>query len=182
MADYRQEEDASIPRGIRNNNPGDIKPEGAPWNGSVGDDGTFVIFSDMSWGLRALATDLVNKMTKDGLITIRGIVTKYAPYSENLTDAYIAAVSGELGVSADQVLPVDSTTIHALVRAVINHEVGDQASSQYISDADIDNGISMMNSGLQGLLQAAAAQIEDNPGKSLLIGLGVAIGLYYLFK
>jgi hypothetical protein len=182
MADYSQSADTLVPRGIRNNNPGNIKPEGYDWQGATGDDGTFVIFSDMSWGLRALATDLLNKMTKDGLTTIRKIVSKYAPPEENITDAYITAVSGELGVSADQVLVVDSPTVHALMRAIIDHENGDEASHQYVSDADIDQGISMVNSGLQGLIQAAAIAVQSNPGKSLLIAFAAMAGLYYLFK
>jgi hypothetical protein len=182
MADYSQSTDTSIPRGVRNNNPGDIKDDGTAWQGATGSDGTFVIFSDMSWGLRALATDLLNKISKDNLNTIRLIVTKYAPPSENITDSYISAVSGELGISADQVLTADAGTIHSLMRAVIDHEIGEDASQQYVSDADIDGGISMVNSGLQGMIQAAGIAIQSNPTKALIIGGVLLVGLYALAR
>jgi hypothetical protein len=140
--DYRGQ--ASLPRGIRDNNPGNEEVEtGVTWQGQVGADGNFIIFADTTWGLRALARDLTTKMTTDGLTTITAIITDYAPPSENDTASYIASVASDSGFGADDQLSPDQPTLHALMRAIVNHENGDDASAQYVSDADIDTGIEM---------------------------------------
>lgn len=148
--DYRSQ--TSLPRGIRNNNPGNIKT-GIMWQGAAGDDGTFIIFADDTWGLRAMATDLSNKISKDGLNTINLIISAYAPPSENDTQSYIDAVSSDTGFGPDDVLTLDQPTLHALIRAIVNHENGADASAQYISDADIDTGISMVSGSISQLFK-----------------------------
>lgn len=150
--DYRGRTD--IARGIRNNNPGNIKDDGTLWQGRVGSDGVFNIFQDTSWGIRALATDLSNKV-KSGNDTIRKIVYKYAPPSENQTEAYVKAVAASTGIGADQIIPITGDTLHDLVRAVIDHENGSEDSQAYVSDVDIDSGIAMMKPSLIQFFQAA---------------------------
>ena len=166
--------------GLRNNNPGNIKADGTDWQGNLGDDGTFVIFKDISWGLRALATDLANKINK-GENTIRAIISVYAPPSENQTESYISAVSSDTGIASEELLTIDQVTLHDLMRAIINHENGDSESS-LISDGDIDQGISMINANLLQLFDAAGIAIQKNPGTSTL-GLAFAVGLaWWIFK
>src|ERR1700729_2714164 len=87
----------SLPRGIRNNNPGNIKYDGTQWQGLTGQDGTadspgFNIFKDMGWGTRAIATSLVNMINK-GEDTITALISAWAPSTENNTTAYIDSVS-----------------------------------------------------------------------------------------
>lgn len=139
--DFRQDPDAQAYRGIRNNNPGNIKT-GIAWQGAVGDDGTFIIFADDTWGLRAMAKDLTTKINTDGLDTIAQIIAVYAPPAENDTAGYIAAVASDTGLDADGILQADPDTLAALIRAIANHENGD-AGSGLISDADIAAGIQM---------------------------------------
>lgn len=182
MADYRNagilntDGSGTVNIGLSDNNPGDIKFDGTNWKGNAGNDGTFVIFTDTTFGLRAVALDLYNKITNDGLNTITLIVNKYAPASDsNDVGAYIASMTADTGFGADQVLIADAATLAALVRAVINHEIGDTLSQQYIPDADIQTGISMM-----GLIAATAQQVNvaagSNPGATLLV-IGAAIGI-----
>jgi hypothetical protein len=179
----------NLPRGIRNNNPGNIKAEEA-WQGQIGTDGPFLMFQTLPWGMRAIATDLANKM-KRGLVTIRQIITTYAPPVENQTGPYIQSVVDDTGFSADQVLTMNVDTLAKLVRAIVNHENGETASYDYITDADIQQGISMMNSGLATLFKAAGvallATIEDPAGnvewgKVLIIVALVGGGIYLLKK
>lgn len=169
-----------LPIGIRNNNPGNIRP-GDAWQGAIGTDGGFIVFQDVSWGLRALATDLANKITVDGLTTITAIVSVYAPPSENDTQSYINAVSADTGIDPNAQLSLDTGTLHSLMRAIINHENGD-VPSQLISDADIDQGISMMSGNLQQLFTAATIAVQNptTPGGLLVIG-GLAL-MYLIFK
>lgn len=165
---------ADLPLGLRNNNPGNIRP-GDAWQGMVGEAGGFIVFQDISWGIRALATDIANKITH-GYNTITKLITRYAPPSENNTSAYIFAVSSDTGIPADQVLNQDAGTLHSLVRAIINHENGDAASA-LISDQDIDQGISMMSGSLLQLFNAAgiALQHPGTPGGVALVIGALAI-------
>ena len=169
-----------LPRGLRNNNPGDIET-GDTWQGMIGSDPPFVIFQDVSWGIRAMATDLLNKINK-GENTITDIITIYAPPSENDTAAYIAAVSADMGVDSGAVLPMDQPTFHSLIRAIMNHELGDSYSAM-ITDDDIDQGIGMVKNSLLSLLQAtgiavthAVDQVTGQPGSgSAVLVVGVLL-------
>lgn len=165
-----------LPLGLRNNNPGNIRP-GDAWQGMTGTNGGFITFQDVSWGLRALATDLANKINR-GLTTIRAIVSTYAPPEENDTEAYITSVSDDTGIDDNQPLSMDTGTLHRLMRAIINHENGDHFSFDYISDQDIDVGISMMSNSLQQLFNAAGIALQHPgtpPGLILLALAGVVL-------
>src|SRR5690606_4163224 len=87
----------SYPIGFRNNNPGNLKASGDNWVGMIGTNGGFVTFKDMSYGLRAMAIDLSNKIN-NGFDTIRKIITRWAPPSENDTEAYIRAMVQYTGI------------------------------------------------------------------------------------
>ena len=176
---------SDLPIGLRNNNPGDIRP-GDAWQGMIGTNGGFVVFQDISWGIRALATRLLNKIEK-GENTIRAIVNVYAPATDkNDVPAYIADVSADTGLGPDQVIPEDQGTIHNLVRAFMNHELGSNYSA-LVTDDDIDQGISMINNSLASLLQAAGIAVEsavntavgNSPpavdGSGVLLGVGAAL-------
>lgn len=179
MADYRQVTAAQSYRGIRNNNPGNIK-KGIAWQGAVGDDGTFTIFADTSWGLRAMAKDLDNKIG-EGVNTISLIINKYAPPSENDTASYIADVATDSGIDASEVLGTDQDTIHSLIRALINHEEGDGPSAQFVTDADIDNGIQMAGDPTT-VFQAAVVAAQGYPTTTVVMVAGSALLLYALFR
>jgi hypothetical protein len=131
----------SYTRGIRNNNPGNIR-SGSNWQGMVGTDSSdFIIFSDMMYGCRALATDLSNKFFR-GENTVSKIISIYAPPSENNTTAYINAVSNSIGVNPDTPLDWSKATLAKFVRAVIMHENG--TDGEVVTDSMITDGISAM--------------------------------------
>lgn len=182
MADYRNQGilntdgSGTVNIGLSDNNPGDIKFDGTDWKGSAGNDGTFVIFSDTTWGLRAMALDLYNKINNDGLNTITLIVNKYAPASDsNDVGAYIASLVNDTGFGANQVLTADAPTLALLVRAVVNREIGDSLSQQYIPDADIQTGLSLMGA-VAATVQQASQAAQNNPGTTLLI-IAAAVGI-----
>lgn len=81
-----------LPRGIRNNNPGNIR-HGANWLGLNTNgqdiDSSFCVFTAPVYGIRALAKVLINYKRIHGLNTVRQIVSRYAPPNENQTTAYI---------------------------------------------------------------------------------------------
>ncbi len=112
-----------VPKGVRNNNPGNIRyVVGIPWKGQTGDDGTgYAVFDSAEDGVRALGHQLNTYMNR-GLTTVNAIISTWAPNNENNTAAYIADVAGRLGVDPNQPLGADS--IPALAQAIIIHENG----------------------------------------------------------
>ena len=123
-----------VARGIRNNNPGNIRI-GINWLGRVvpGKDVSFVEFKSMPYGVRALYIDLINKH-KSGLRTIRDIIYRYAPPSENLTDAYVAAVAQSMNVAANVPFAPTLKNFNAFAKAIVKHENGKDGEMVTASD------------------------------------------------
>jgi len=117
-----------VARGIRNNNPGNIRI-GINWLGRVvpGKDVSFVEFKTMPLGVRALYIDLINKH-KSGLRTVQDIIYKYAPPSENLTGAYVAAVAQDMKIPATQSFSPTAKNFTTFVKAIVKHENGKDSS------------------------------------------------------
>ena len=55
----------------------------------------------MAYGYRAMFTLLHSYERRYGLNTIRSMLTRYAPPTENFTDGYIRFVSVRTGIAAD---------------------------------------------------------------------------------
>lgn len=130
-------------RGLRNNNPGNLRWDGTVWQGAdtpPADKDGYLRFLKPTWGIRALTRDLRNKYAR-GLRTVTAILTVYAPPAENDTAAYITAVATELGIGplTPLTFPTDGAQLEALVKAIIHHENGIQP----YPDAVIREGISL---------------------------------------
>ncbi len=133
-----------LPRGIRNNNPGNLRPlTNDTWRGEVPPDtgatpdphdemGSYSRFSSPEFGIRALIRDCRRKRRR-GLDTIFKIKQAFAPASDgNDVEAYAASVArmltGLLGVTvtARGPLPEDSVAFRiALAKATVRVECGD---------------------------------------------------------
>jgi|DewCreStandDraft_4_1066084.scaffolds.fasta_scaffold05366_6 hypothetical protein len=115
--------DRTLPRGIRNNNPGNIERTGTRWRGMAAEqsDPRFVVFEAPEWGLRAMARILKNDILA-GRNTVRALIYEWAPPTENVTDAYVVAVARALGVGPDE--PIGLDRLPALMRAITRHENG----------------------------------------------------------
>jgi hypothetical protein len=87
----------------------------------------------MPYGVRALYIDLINKH-KSGLRTIRDIIYKYAPPTENLTDAYIASVAQSMKLGANTLFAPTAKNFTALAKAIVKHENGKDANMVLASD------------------------------------------------
>ncbi|MEH0968302.1 hypothetical protein V7J91_21100 [Klebsiella pneumoniae] len=125
------EASADGPRGVRNNNPGNLEASSSnPWVGQTGSDGRFAKFETPEHGIRALGRNLISYQ-RQGIDTVGEIINRWAPPSDNNdTAAYIKAVCAQLGVTANQ--PLDASnpdTLQALCAAIIKHENGTQPYS-----------------------------------------------------
>lgn len=116
-------------RGIRNNNPGNIRKSKDPWQGLAEKqtDKEFLTFQSPIYGIRALARILISYQDKYMLNTIEKIVSRWAPPVENDTKAYINAVAQQAGFAASEKLNLHSFDhLLPLVKAIITHENGQQ--------------------------------------------------------
>ena len=99
-----------LPRGISNNNPGNIR-HGANWQGLNPDgrtmDPAFCVFTAPTYGIRALAKVLINYKKIHGLNTIRQIISRYAQPKEFQTTAYVQSVAKQLGVYPDTIIDIE---------------------------------------------------------------------------
>ena len=128
------------PRGIRNNNPGNIRHSKIAWKGLAdpSNDGSFCIFTEPKWGIRALALLLGNYKRIHGINTIAGIINRFAPSIENNTEAYIKQVCVATGHEANKPLDTENEVVlWPLIMAIIQHENGQQP----YTDAQILEGI-----------------------------------------
>lgn len=129
-----------LPRGIRNNNPGNIRISKTAWRGKKleNTDGDFEQFTSAYYGIRALVRVLRVYQTKHNLKTIAQIINRWAPPNENDTEAYANAVARVLDAEPDkEILIGENTTTERLVAAIIRHENG----MQPYSAADIQAAI-----------------------------------------
>ena len=125
------------PRGIRNNNPLNIRI-GNAWLGEVliPTDKEFEQFTSLRWGLRAGFLLLKRYINRYHLNSIRLIVSRWAPSSENNTEAYIKRVSALTGFDADEVIDFDSKMqMCALVEAMCLVECGCSVDCNEIREA-----------------------------------------------
>lgn len=113
------------PRGIRNNNPGNIEwiaNAASRWRGMIDSDGRFGIFDSAANGVRAIGGELKASIRKGQ--TIRQAIYEWAPPHENDTGAYVNVVARGAGAAPDDRLTV--AMLPAVALAIIKHENGQQ--------------------------------------------------------
>jgi hypothetical protein len=133
-------------RGIRNNNPGNIDYNKTnQWQGQLPFDpaveSRFARFDTPENGIRALGKLLRTYQARYALYTVSDIIQRWAPASENDTQAYIAAVEQRIllrtGKPVAQLDLDNPDMLSCLVQAIIQHENGRVAYSA----ATIDEGV-----------------------------------------
>jgi hypothetical protein len=116
----------SLPLGIRQNNPGNIRYNVLnQWKGQTGNGSGYAIFSAPHYGYRAMFILLKRYIKTYGLNTIAKIAARWAPASENNTSAWARNVSSFSGIGANEVLnPNDPLTMYNLARGITGAENG----------------------------------------------------------
>jgi len=123
-----------MPRGFRNNNPGNIRV-GDNWMGLAPFDDqkifqqtekSFGVFKEPEWGLRAIAILLRKYKNRHGIETPRKIIERWAPASDNNdVDSYSGQLAAALGVGRDDVVDAnDDGVVTTMMRAIATHENG----------------------------------------------------------
>lgn len=130
-------------RGLRNNNPGNIRLSKDKWQGlrAVQTDKEFFQFETMAHGYRALIRTLQNYRKLHKCQTIADFISRYAPKIENNTAGYIQRVCREMQVPTTYVPDVnDKATMCSFVAAISQVENGVPAVM-----ADIYSGWELLN-------------------------------------
>jgi hypothetical protein len=124
---------AQAPRGIRNNNPGNLRRWGDnPINGG------YAVFRSPAEGIAAMVKQL-QLYGGRGINTLDSIIGKWAPASENDTRSYVNDVSKQTGFAPNARLDMaDAKTIAPLISAMIRHENGQNPYDK----GTIDNAVS----------------------------------------
>lgn len=102
-------------RGMDNRNPGNIRQAAVRYKGEVrpSRDPDFKQFESLAWGYRAIFVLLDTYRRRHRLDTLRGMIARWAPPSENHTDAYIRAVARDTGIDPDE--PIDTRDERTMV-------------------------------------------------------------------
>ncbi|ELD1608251.1 hypothetical protein HVX40_24210 (plasmid) [Escherichia coli] len=171
------------PRGIRNNNPGNLD-KGSPWQGLINNpnEPRFCTFKDPVSGIRALTVNLITyhdkRRAKDGssIDTVREVIERWAPPTENNTTAYITEVAKAVDVSPETTVDLhDYQIMRPLVEAIIRHENGRgplKTLNSWYSTALIDEGLRRA-----GVVKTAKAiknipVTKETAGATLTAGIG----------
>ena len=104
-----------LPRGLRNNNPLNIRRSKDLWMGlrAQQTDPSFCQFESMEYGWRAAFYLLTRTYYhKYRLFTIRAIINKWAPPQENLTATYIEHVCRLTKIGPDEPIGIPSDQPH----------------------------------------------------------------------
>lgn len=158
-------------RGIRNNNPGNIRVSKDQWEGMTGDDGAFVTFDSPESGVRALGKNLLS-YSRQGYDSIEKIINRWAPPNENDTKAYIDSVVAATGIPATQSLDLsDPDTLSSLAQAISFHETG----SRY--DPEVyQKGVARALNGISPKTPPVSANVFDALTEGLKAKPKVALG------
>lgn len=117
-------------RGLANNNPGNIRRSKVRYLGEVipSRDAAFKQFASAEWGYRAIFVVLDTYRRRHGIDTLQGMIARWAPPSENDTQAYIRAVAQQTGLDPAQAIDTqDRATMIPLAAAISRVENGTAA-------------------------------------------------------
>ena len=140
-----------IARGLRNKNPMNLDYVASiKWVGLIGIEPPspgitprFCLFDSMMHGIRAGVIDLHTIVARGNASkTVAGIISAWAPPSENDTAAYIKFVCAHMNALPDS--PVDMTDpghVTTLADAIMRQENGSTQVDTYILSSDIQAGV-----------------------------------------
>lgn len=137
---------ADLPRGLRNNNPGNLVKTSIEWEGKIplskNTDSRFEQFIELRYGIRAKMRDIITDINK-GLNTPTKLISEFAPEFENNTATYIKTVVQLTGIGALSRIELTEETLVGLCKAISIVENG-HAFSKYITDQDYKDALAIL--------------------------------------
>lgn len=128
-------------RGLRNCNPGNIRRSRVRYKGEIlpSHDKEFKQFCSMAYGYRAMFVLLDSYRSKYGLCTIRQMLNRYAPPSENFTEGYIRFVASRTGIAPNEI--VNTRAARDMVPIVAAMSEIENGKAAIISDVEAGWGL-----------------------------------------
>lgn len=110
-------------RGLDNNNPGNIRRSRVRYKGErvPSSDPEFRQFESVEWGYRAIFMLLYTYYLRHGCRTLRQMIDRYAPPSENPTSAYLRFVAERSGVTPDYVIDITNRALMIEIVSAISY-------------------------------------------------------------
>lgn len=141
-----------MPRGLRNNNPLNIRRSRDKWLGlsPTQRDTAFFQFTSLTYGYRAAGKLLQNYQRLHKLYNLNGLIERWAPAKENNTKAYVARVARELSTQAGRMIDGEThlDLIHnkrLLRQLIIAMHIVENGLRPTASQLDaLDKGLSML--------------------------------------
>lgn len=160
-------------RAWRNNNPGNLRyTDFSKRNGAIGiDSGGFAIFPSREIGEAAQINLLKSNYNK---LTLKQMIYKYAPPSENNTEQYLAQVVMRTGIGPQEIVgTLDANRFKSLVSEVQKHEGWIEGTSK------VDKSTANANAGGQAFIpyrnkEEAAASAKSSGGGGAFSGAGAS--------
>lgn len=124
-----------LSRGLRNLNPGNIRHSKVRYRDEVrpSRDAEFREFRTIEAGYRAMFVLLHTYRLKHGCTTLREMISRYAPPSENNTSAYIRRVASQSGIDPDSPIDtLDGEQMRPIVEAMSAVENGVKAVASQV--------------------------------------------------
>lgn len=112
-------ESPKLPRGIRNNNPLNIRRSANPWKGKIQNptDPAFEQFETINLGIRAAFCNIRTYICRDHINTPRSIIRRWAPAEDNNDPAiYCKRVCARSGLRPDE--PIRFAEADKMIRLV----------------------------------------------------------------
>ena len=138
------------PRGLRNNNPGNIKTDQTEWVGlrpkDLQLDPVFFQFTAMRFGIRAMVRILKNYNRKHNINSVRGVSERWAPSDDGNVPLQHAGIilshcQGVCQSIDDHISLLRSETLFGIVRGIMVAENGPKAET--VSDETVLKGIDL---------------------------------------
>ena len=125
-----------LPRGIRNNNPLNLRRTKSQWKGLVSNptDKAFCQFVDIHYGIRAAFICLRSYIRKYRICQVKDIIYRWAPPTDgNNTALYISHVCKAMNCSPEHFVVFSYNEMSAMVRGMSFVENG----GDYLKEEDI---------------------------------------------
>jgi hypothetical protein len=120
---------SGVPRGIRNNNPGNVKalPNGQMWQGQTGvDEMGHAIFANPTDGVHATLTNLQTYANKHGINTVAGIAQRWKGQGD--ASGYTQYLAKQVGVKpGDKIDLNDPAILGKVAQGIFQFENGPKA-------------------------------------------------------
>lgn len=146
-----------VPVGVRNNNPGNLRQ----WGDMPRDSRGYAVFPTAEAGLAAAIKNLQAQQSVHGLNTVQGIISKWAPSSENNTAAYISDVTKRTGFAPNQKLNLDDPkTVAPLISGIVRHEGNSAAYSDEMIERAVNAQLGARAASGGGAQPGGSQQVE----------------------